>query len=86
VLLPEQSVAEAASTMDRVRLAIQRLAIPTHGGETGVVTVSFGVADLEPTCDSTPNNWIERADAALYRAKGCGRNRVETARPPAKHP
>ncbi len=82
-LLPEQSIAEAAHTMDRVRLAIEQLAIPTRGSGAGVVTVSFGVAELDPTSDATPNQWLERADAALYRAKAKGRNCVETTPPPS---
>jgi two-component system chemotaxis response regulator CheY len=75
-LLPEQSITEAAHTMDRVRLAVERLAIPAR---QGVVTVCFGVAALDPTIDATPTAWLERADAALYRAKQTGRNRVEIA-------
>jgi two-component system chemotaxis response regulator CheY len=79
ILLPEQSITEAARTMDRVRLAIEGLAIPTRGDDASVVTVSFGVAALDATHDSTPSAWLERADAALYRAKEAGRNCVTVA-------
>jgi two-component system chemotaxis response regulator CheY len=77
-LLPEQSVSEAAIVMDRVRLAVARLAIPTaHDGQ--VVTISAGIAELDRTLDGSVDDWIHRADEALYRAKAAGRNRIETS-------
>ncbi len=82
VLLPEQSLAEAAGAMERVRAAVEKVAIPAHGGH-GVLTISFGVAELDPALDGSPDDWLRRADTALYRAKSTGRNRVETDRPPA---
>lgn len=38
------------------------------------VTVSIGVAELRP--DETVEAWVRRADAAMYRAKATGKNRV----------
>jgi two-component system, cell cycle response regulator len=81
VILPEQSLAEAARAMERVRLAVEHLGITTNGGDR-VVTISFGVAELDLPRDGTPEDWLRRADAALYRAKSSGRNRVEAASPP----
>lgn len=40
----------------------------------GTVTASFGVALLEP--GEAVDSWLNRADAALYRAKASGRDRV----------
>lgn len=77
ILFPEQSLAQAALAMERVRAAVEALAIPTAEG--GPLTVSGGVAEVDPRQDRTPEAWIARADAALYRAKANGRNRVETA-------
>lgn len=45
--------------------------------EVGHVTGSFGIASLCETC--TSDNILSEADAALYRAKENGRNRVEVA-------
>jgi len=43
----------------------------------GNITLSAGVAMHK--AGETVSSLLERADAALYRAKGGGRNRVETA-------
>ena len=40
------------------------------------LTASFGVASLR-AADLTPGSLLARADAAMYRAKQAGRNRVE---------
>ena len=76
VVLPEQALADAICAMDRVRAGIEKLAIPTPGG---VVTISVGVAELVRPLDGTLDDWVRRTDAALYRAKENGRNRVEPA-------
>jgi diguanylate cyclase (GGDEF)-like protein len=41
------------------------------------ITVSIGVAELQP--GEEKEDWLRRADAALYRAKGRGRNKVVVA-------
>ena len=74
VLLPEQPAGSAALAAERLRAAVEALALPHPAG--GVVTVSAGVATLtEPGC--RPDQLFELADQALYRAKEAGRNRVE---------
>jgi diguanylate cyclase (GGDEF)-like protein len=74
VLLPEQTLETAVLAAERLRAAVEALAIPHPAG--GVVTVSAGVAGLDdPGCD--PDQLFELADQALYRAKEGGRNRVE---------
>jgi two-component system, cell cycle response regulator len=80
VLLPEQTLAAGARAMDRVRRAIESDAIATHESNR-VLTVSAGVAELDLSQDASPQDWLRRADAALYRAKMNGRNRVESAPP-----
>ena len=80
ILLIEQSLVDAELAMERMRSQIERLAIPSAGG--GPLTVSVGVAQVDPEEDHTAELWIARADAALYEAKSGGRNRVMSTRPP----
>ena len=81
VLLIEQSRSDAAAAMDRMRAEVERLAIPSPA-TGGALTLSVGIAEVDPAVDRTPADWIARADAALYAAKSRGRNRVESATPP----
>ena len=76
MLLPETKLAGACDVAERARAAVERLAIPHNGCAFGVVTVSAGVGTL---ADNLTRDWhpvVEQADAALYRAKRDGRNRV----------
>jgi diguanylate cyclase (GGDEF)-like protein len=74
VLLPEQSIETAALAAERLRAAVEALALPHPAG--GRVTVSAGVAGTtERGC--RPDQLFELADEALFRAKDGGRNRVE---------
>jgi diguanylate cyclase (GGDEF)-like protein len=74
VLLPEQTIDSAALAADRLRAAVEALALPHPAG--GVVTVSAGVAGTTAG-GCRPDELFELADQAMYRAKAGGRNRVE---------
>lgn len=68
----------AAMVADRIRerIAAEPISLPDNpAGLT--VTVSIGVATTGLD-DTTPDDILRRADAAMYRAKAAGRNRVET--------
>jgi diguanylate cyclase (GGDEF)-like protein len=62
-----------------MREAIELLAIEHPGIEpAGVVTVSAGIACYREEGGDDVAKLLARADAALYDAKGNGRNRVVT--------
>jgi diguanylate cyclase (GGDEF)-like protein len=64
----------AQAIAERVRLSVASCPFE-HAGESVPITVSIGVATFEGGKESV-DEMIARADAALYRAKNAGRNRV----------
>lgn len=77
VIMPGTDLEGAISVAERVREAVIALDMPHRGsGTAGHVTVSVGVAALVPSPATTPELLVAAADAALYRAKHGGRNRV----------
>jgi two-component system, cell cycle response regulator len=82
VVLPAQSLETAATAAEGMRQAVASLSIPHPAcGEGAVVTVSGGVARLEQSDTGEFEAVLKRADAALYRAKGLGRNRIDVSDP-----
>lgn len=76
VLLPRTDLAMARLVAERIREAVA--AAPARAGHDVIaVTASFGVASFEE--GRTELSWIQRADDALYAAKGAGRNCVVAA-------
>lgn len=70
-LLPETTLEEALGVAERIRAACAQPVAEPH------CTVSVGVTTNAQRSD-TVDSLIARADAAVYRAKTLGRNRVET--------
>lgn len=77
VLLPETDDAGAESFADRIRAAVEEHDF-TDGGEHPQLrlTASIGVAMYPAARVESVEDLFARADAALYRAKADGRNRV----------
>ncbi|MEC7526291.1 MAG: GGDEF domain-containing protein [Myxococcota bacterium] len=74
VLLPEGSWQGARATGERLRARLSRAPVPVAPEVEAAVTMSIGVALW--TCTLPFEDTLELADAALYRAKEGGRNRV----------
>jgi diguanylate cyclase (GGDEF)-like protein len=77
IVLPETDIEGAAYLAERIRAAIETLEVErTTDGAPLRLTASFGVASL-PEAGPDRDALVGAADAALYRAKRGGGNRVE---------
>ncbi|MES2257205.1 MAG: diguanylate cyclase [Pseudomonadota bacterium] len=78
VILPNQSLKGAAIVAERIRCRVEQLQLPNLGAGAAkrFVTVSIGAATALPAPESDPHQLVATADAALYRAKHMGRNRI----------
>jgi diguanylate cyclase len=76
VLLPHTTLANAGKLADHLRLTVAGKMIVNRqtGKSLGQITLSIGVAQYKR--GEAVAHFIQRADKALYKAKGAGRNRV----------
>jgi diguanylate cyclase (GGDEF)-like protein len=77
IILPRTDAAGAAVMAERVRSSLEQVTMHDAKGTAFYVTASIGVAEYIDGDDE--DALVSRADAALYRAKEAGRNRVEVA-------
>ena len=75
VFLPGSTQEQAMGVGQRVCERVRGADIVHAASSEGRMTVSIGVASLQPG-DDDAEQMLRRADAALYRAKAAGRNRV----------
>jgi diguanylate cyclase (GGDEF)-like protein len=78
-IFPEQSLASGTLAVERMRMGLEQLAIPHEANRLGILTLSAGLAMLDPANAKSASDVLKQADEALYRAKELGRNRVEHA-------
>ncbi len=77
LILPEADTAAALTCAERIVAAVRHMRVQHQGRELPAVTVSVGLATWQSGEDGAA--LMRRADAALYRAKRSGRDRVEVA-------
>ena len=76
VILPGTSPSRVAQLADALCSAVAQMKLPNDKSRLGIVTVSVGVA-ICAIDELSPPTLLARCDAALYRAKQRGRNRIE---------
>lgn len=75
IIMPETAPEAAKIVGERIREAMMDAVWPRHPEHT--VTVSCGIAGIAAGQSAlTAEQWLDRADKALYNAKHGGRNRV----------
>lgn len=75
-MLMNTSADGAAAVAEEIRARVEEMG--AEDGEAEGVTLSLGVASVVPDNEMEPEDLIEAADRALYKAKEDGRNRVVT--------
>ena len=79
IILPDTKSDNAFKMAEQIRKDIQALNIPHTGSdidELNVITISAGVTTVIPKTDLKPEDIIQKADNALYKAKHQGRNQT----------
>lgn len=76
VILPNQSLKGAAIVAERIRTRVEQLQLPHSLAAGQRVTVSIGAATALASPEHSASELVATADAALYRAKHMGRNRI----------
>jgi diguanylate cyclase (GGDEF)-like protein/PAS domain S-box-containing protein len=75
VLLPETESNQALVVAERLRQIVAAATVPLDPGKAVRLTVSIGIATAADD-DATIESLLDRADHALYEAKGTGRDKV----------
>ena len=77
MVLPNTNLAGAACVAENIRRAVMDLQIEHNRSDVApVVTLSLGVACVQPVVGHLPELLLTNADQALYQAKADGRNRT----------
>ena len=78
LILPEVSLENVQARAEQLREGIKQLNVQHNGKALGPISLSVGIG-MFPEHGMTSQQVLKAADAALYQAKGAGRDRVVTA-------
>ena len=87
IVLPETNYGRALEAARKLRSAVADSAFPVESRRVEI-TASFGLCGLDvvpPGARKIAENLVKVADAALYRSKHAGRNRVTATKFPSPH-
>ena len=80
-VLPKADLRAALKFANRFRANVANHVFSLSPEASTRMTVSTGVAELDPAAAQKPSALIKQSDEALYEAKAKGRNRTASARP-----
>lgn len=83
VLMPGADVNAASQSARKLHDAIGQLGLLHKGASHAFVTLSVGVASMEPQRDQLSEELVRQANRAMHRAKQRGGNCIEVAEPGA---
>jgi diguanylate cyclase (GGDEF)-like protein len=79
IVMPDTDLTGAHVVAERARGAVADLCEPHAKSPRGIVTISVGCTACVPGAGASVEQYLEIADAALYRAKRAGRDRAHAA-------
>lgn len=77
IILPETDAKGAMYIAEEIREGIENVSIPHEYSKVAKhITISFGVATMCPQLADSLEDFVSKADKAMYKSKESGRNRV----------
>lgn len=75
IILPHTDLAGACAVAERIMQTVRALSIPSEDDASIACAMSIGVAEYSAESDGGMNDFVRRADEALYESKRLGKNR-----------
>ena len=75
ILMPNTQLSDAQLISERIRIAVKSAQFKTDKGTINL-TISIGIAELQLSQKELPEQFLKKADDALYQAKESGRDQI----------